>query len=158
MCDFKDYISTKCELLQCIERLQLLEDEKGAIFEKYFSSAAKTKEVVVSKTNKQNDNYINYLHEINKKNEYGFTLDEEIIYLKDKKKRLEMHLKKMDDIINSFEGLEYSLIYKIVCEGKKTTKAVQEVAEQYNYDERTIWRKNKDKVKKYTDKIKKIKC
>ena len=156
MCDFKNYIATKLELELNKTRLELLEEQKESIFNKYFPTTAKIKQVVISKTNKENDAYIGYMHEINKKNNTtGLNITEEIIFLNDNIKRLERHLKKMDDILNRAEGLEYELFYMIICKGVRVTPTIQHLAEKYNYDERTMWRTYDKKIKKYVIKLKK---
>lgn len=154
MCDFKNYIDTKLELDLNRTRLNLLEEQKESIFNKYFPTTSNIKEVVVSRTNKQNDAYVEYMHEINKKNATGLTICEEMIFLNENIKRLERHLKKMDEIIHNLEGLEYELFYNIICEGKRVTVVVQTLADKYNYDERTIWRTYNKKIKKYVEKLK----
>lgn len=155
MCDFKNYVDTKLELDLNRTRLNLLEEQKESIFNKYFPTTAKIKQVVISKTNKENDAYIGYMHEINKKNNTtGLNINEEIIFLNENIKRLERHLKKMDEIIHNLEGLEYELFYNIICEGKRVTAVVYILADKYNYDERTIWRTYNKKIKKYVETLK----
>lgn len=154
MCDFKNYVDTKLELDLNRTRLNLLEEQKESIFNKYFPTTSNIKEIIVSRTNKQNDAYANYMHEITKKNTTGLTICEEMIFLNENIKRLERHLKKMDEIIHKLEGLEYELFYMIVCKGNKVTYTIQFLADKYNYAERNVWRTYEKKVKKYIEKLK----
>lgn len=155
MCDFQNYIDTKLELDLKEARYNLLEERKQELFNKYFPTTSKIKDVVVSKTNKQQDNYIQYLHELEKVNKVNnMSIDEEMKYIKIEIEKLKRHLNLMNNILKNAEGMQYELFYMIVCKGNKVTYTIQFLADKYNYAERNVWRTYEKKVKKYIEKLK----
>lgn len=151
----KTYIDTQCELNIAKERLSLLLDRKAELYSKYFGFNISYGDKAQGGT-VQNDNMINYLHDLHEK-DYGTgrSLEEEINYQQDKINKLQYHINNIANSLNKLSGLEYKLFYEIVYNNINITKAVELVANNNNKDVGTIWKYYYPKIKKELRKLQK---
>lgn len=151
----RTYTNTKCELEMAKTRLNLLLDEKEQLYAKHFPITQKLKDDVIKGGKKDNDKMAMYVHELNEV-DYGTgrSLAQEIEYQRSVVDRFAGYINVMNETLNKMSGIEYSLYYEIVVKGVNTSKAVSNVAENYNIDDSTIWKYHYGKIKKYIEKIK----
>lgn len=144
-----NYTNTKLDLESAKARLNLLMDKKEELYCRYFSISSKIKEVVIDGGQRNNDKMADYLHELTKINPLtGKSLEQEINDQLIVVQKLEYYLKRMENTLNTYTGLEADLYKEIVVNGLKISKAVEKVAEKYNKDVSTVWRLYHKTVKK----------
>lgn len=150
------YTNTKCELEMAKNRLNLLIDRQQKLYCDYFPITSKPKEVSVSSSKTNNDKMADYLHELHCVDiGTGKSLAEEIDYQRANISKLEAIIKEMTDTLSSMEGIEYALYYEIVVKGVNVTKAIDNIADRFDKDSRTIWKYHYKKIKKDIRKINK---
>ena len=153
----RTYTNTKCELEMAKARLSLLMDRKEQLYCKYFPITAKIKENVVSGSRPNNDKMADYVYELNDVDiGTGRSLADEIEYQRAVVDNIQRYLNTMSETLSKMTGIEYALYYEIVVNGVRIARAVSNVAEQYNKDDRTLWKYHYIKIKKDVKKIKKV--
>ena len=153
----RTYTNTKCELEMAKARLSLLMDRKEQLYCKYFPITAKLKENVVSGGTPNNDKMADYVYELNDVDiGTGRSLADEIEYQRTVVDNIQRYLNTMSETLSKMTGIEYALYYEIVVNGVRISRAVSNVAEQYNKDDHTVWKYHYSKIKKDVKKIKKV--
>ena len=157
MLTIQTYTNTKCELEMAKTRLNLLTDRKEQLYCKYFPITSKAKDVMVDGGERNNDKMADYIHELHEVDiGTGKSLADEIIYQQENINKLEKTINDMDSTLAKLTGIEYSLYYEIVVKGVNVTRAVSNVAEEYDKDNQTIWKHHYKKIKKYVKKVTKF--
>lgn len=152
----RTYTNTKCELEMAKLRLAVLMDRKEQLYCKYFPITATLKDVVVSSGNKTNDKMADYVHELNEVDiGTGRSLAREIEYQREIVAGLQRYLDQMKDTLGKMSGIEYALYFEIVVKGIGISRAVSNIAERYNRDDQTIWKRHYSKIKKDIKTLKK---
>ena len=132
-------------------------DRKEELYCKYFPLTAKIKEDVISSSRPNNDKMADYVYELNDVDIVtGRSLADEIEYQRKVINKLQRYIKDMDETLSKMTGIEYALYYEIVVNGVRISRAVSNVAEQYNKDDHTVWKYHYSKIKKDVKKIKKV--
>lgn len=153
----RTYTNTKCELEVAKIRLSQLMDRKEKLYAKYFPITQQIKEDIISGGKKDNDKMAMYVHELNEVDiGTGFSLAQEIEYQRSVIERDTQYINDMTETLNKNSGIEYALYYEIVIKGVSKTQAVKNIAEEYNKEERTIWKYHYSKIKKYLKNIEKV--
>lgn len=151
----RNYTDTKCELDIAKSRLNFLIEKKEELYSKYFPLTSSSKEVNVTNGSHTDDEmmikYIQELYEVDFGT--GKSLAEEIESEQKRVKKTQSYLDMMDDTLSKMKGIEYQLYYEIVITGTPITKAIENVAEKNDIDERSVWRNYKN-IKKYIKKLK----
>jgi hypothetical protein len=138
-------------------RLNLLTDRKEQLYCKYFPITSKAKDVMVDGGERNNDKMADYIHELHEVDiGTGKSLADEIIYQQENINKLEKTINDMDSTLAKLTGIEYALYYEIVVKGVNVTRAVSNVAEEYDKDNQTIWKHHYKKIKKYVKKVTKF--
>lgn len=157
MLTIQTYTNTKCELEMAKTRLNLLTDRKEQLYCKYFPITSKAKDVMVDGGERNNDKMADYIHELHEVDiGTGKSLADEIIYQQENINKLEKTINDMDSTLAKLTGIEYALYYEIVVKGVNVTRAVSNVAEEYEKDNQTIWKHHYKKIKKYVKKVTKF--
>lgn len=157
MLTIQTYTNTKCELEMAKTRLNLLTDRKEQLYCKYFPITSKAKDVMVDGGERNNDKMADYIHELHEVDiGTGKSLADEIIYQQENISKLEKTINDMDSTLAKLTGIEYALYYEIVVKGVNVTRAVSNVAEEYEKDNQTIWKHHYKKIKKYVKKVTKF--
>lgn len=157
MLTIQTYTNTKCELEMAKTRLNLLTDRKEQLYCKYFPITSKAKDVMVDGGERNNDKMADYIHELHEVDiGTGKSLADEIIYQQENISKLEKTINDMDSTLAKLTGIEYALYYEIVVKGVNVTRAVSNVAEEYDKDNQTIWKHHYKKIKKYVKKVTKF--
>lgn len=144
----RTYANTKAELNIAEERLNLLMSRKEELYVKFFPLSAKISDAPAH-TNKLTDAMAGYVAELTKVNPVTkMSLDSEITEARNNRDKLGYYLKRMEINLKSTTGIENELFYKIVVEGYRPTKAVNNIAEKYNKEPETIWKYYYPKIKK----------
>jgi len=144
----RTYANTKAELNIAEERLNILMSRKEELYVKFFPLSAKISDAPAH-TNKLTDAMAGYVAELTKVNPVTkMSLDSEITEARNNRDKLEYYLKRMEINLKSTTGIENELFYKIVVEGYRPTKAVNNIAEKYNKEPETIWKYYYPKIKK----------
>lgn len=152
----RTYTNTKCELEMAKARLSLLMDRKEQLYCKYFPITAKIKEDAVSGGPIDNDKMANYVHELHEVDiGTGKSLADEIEAQRAIVDSLQQYLNLMSDTLSKMAGIEYALYYEIVVKGMRVSRAVSIIAERYNKDDQTIWKRHYRKIKKDIKTLKK---
>ena len=158
MFTIQTYTNTICELEMAKKRLNLLMDRKEQLYCKYFPLTAKLKEDIVDGGENNNDKMADYVHELHELDiGTGKSLAEEINYQQENVDKIQTYVNNMNDILCKLNGVEYELYYEIVVKGITISKAVDNIAEKYEKDTRTIWKYHYKSIKKYIKKIINIK-
>lgn len=145
----RTYTNTKCELEVAKARLSLLMDRKEQLYCKYFPVTQQLKSDIVSGGEKDKDKFASYMYELyNVDIGTGMSLADEIDYQRAVVDKLTYYVNVMSETLGKMTGIEYSLYFEIVIRGVRPSKAVSNVAEQYNVDDRTIWKYHYSKIKK----------
>ena len=145
----RTYTNTKCELEVAKARLSLLMDRKEQLYCKYFPVTQQLKTDIVSGGEKDKDKFASYMYELcNVDIGTGMSLADEIDYQRAVVDKLTYYVNVMSETLAKMTGIEYSLYFEIVIRGVRPSKAVSNVAEQYNVDDRTIWKYHYSKIKK----------
>ena len=153
----RTYTNIKCELEVAKIRLSQLMDRKEKLYAKYFPITQQIKEDIISGGKKDNDKMAMYVHELNEVDiGTGFSLAQEIEYQRSVIERDTQYINDMTETLNKNSGIEYALYYEIVIKGVSKTQAVKNIAEEYNKEERTIWKYHYSKIKKYLKNIEKV--
>ena len=151
----RTYTNTKCELEMAKARLSLLMDRKEQLYCKYFPVTQKLKEDIVQGGKKDNDKMAMYVYELNEVDiGTGRSLAQEIEHQRDIVDRLTRYLNEMNETLSKMNGIEYSLYYEIAVKGVRVSRAVSNVAERYNKEDRTLWKYHYPKIKKDIKKLK----
>ena len=136
-------------------RLSLLMDRKEQLYAKYFPITQQIKDDVITGGKKDNDKMAMYVYELNEVDiGTGRSLAEEIEYQRAVVDRFKRYINEMSETLGKMRGIEYSLYYEIVVNGVNTSKAVSNVAERYNKDDRTVWKYYFQKIKNDVKKLK----
>ena len=136
-------------------RLSLLMDRKEQLYAKYFPITQQIKDDVITGGKKDNDKMAMYVYELNEVDiGTGRSLAEEIEYQRAVVDRFKRYINEMSETLGKMRGIEYSLYYEIVVNGVNTSKAVSNVAERYNKDDRTVWKYYYQKIKNDVKKLK----
>ena len=144
----RTYTNTQCELAMAKLRLAVLMDRKEQLYCKYFPITATIKEDVVSGGKKNNDKMADYVHELNEVDiGTGRSLAQEIEYQRVIVDKLSRYIKEMGEALEKMNGIEYSLYFEVVVKGVRISRAVSNVAERYNKDDRTVWKYHYSKIK-----------
>lgn len=152
----RTYTNTKCELEMAKTRLSLLMDRKEQLYAKYFPIAQKLKDDIIKGGKKDNDKMAMYVHELNEVDiGTGRSLAQEIEYQRSVVDSLARYINDMSETLNRMNGIEYALYYEIAVKGVRVSRAVSNIAERYNVDDSTIWKRHYWKIKKD---VKKLKC
>ena len=150
----RTYGNTKCELEMAKTRLAVLMDRKEQLYCKYFPITATIKEDVVSGGKKNNDKMADYVHELNEVDiGTGRSLAQEIEYQRTIVNKLARYITDMSETLGRMNGIEYALYFEIVVKGVRTSRAVSNVAERYDKDDRTIWKYHYPRIKKEIKKL-----
>lgn len=145
----RTYTNTKCELEMAKARLGLLMDKKEQLYCRYFPITAKLKEIMVDGGERNRDNMADYVHELHEVDiGTGRSLADEIEHQRAVVDKLQQYLNLMTDALGKMNGIEYSLYYEIVVKGVRISRAVANIAEQYDKDDRSIWKYHYPKIKK----------
>lgn len=144
----RTYTNTKCELEMAKTRLAVLMDRKEQLYCKYFPITATLKDVVVSGGDRNRDKMADYVHELNEVDiGTGRSLAQEIEYQREIVDKLARYINDMSESLGRMNGIEYSLYFEIVVKGVRVSRAVSNVAERYNKDDRTVWKYYYPKIK-----------
>ena len=158
MFTIQTYTNTICELEMAKKRLNLLMDRKEKLYCKYFPLTPTLKEDIVDGGEKNRDKMADYVHELHEIDVgTGKSLAEEITYQQENVNKIQSYVNNMNDILSKLNGIEYELYYEIVVKNTTISKAVDNIAEKYNKDSRTIWKYNYKNIKKYIKKVMMIK-
>lgn len=137
-------------------RLSLLMDRKEQLYAKYFPVTQQLKDDVIKGGSKDKDKMAQYVHELNEVDiGTGRSLAQEIEYQRTVVDSLARYVNDMNESLSKMKGIEYSLYYEIVVKGVRVSKAVSNIAEQYNVEDRSIWKYHYSKIKKDVKKLKK---
>lgn len=151
----RTYTNTKCELEMAKTRLSLLMDRKEQLYCKYFPVTQQIKDDIIKGGKKDNDKMAMYVHELNEVDiGTGRSLAQEIEYQRSVVDNLKRYVDDMDETLSKMNGIEYSLYYEIVVKGVGISRAVSNVAERYNVDDSTIWKRHYWKIKKDVKRLK----
>lgn len=157
MYSIRNYTNTKCELEMAKIRLNLLMDRKEKLYSKYFPVTSNPKEIVIDGGNKSSDKMADYLQELHCVDiGTGKSLAEEIEFEQKNISKLQEYLNDMSNSLSKMDGIEYQLFYEIAFKGINITKAVDNIANDNNIEPQTIWKNYYKKIKKYVNKLKKI--
>jgi hypothetical protein len=130
-------------------RLGLLMDRKEELYCKYFPITAKIKEIMVDGGSRKNDNMADYVHELHEVDiGTGRSLSDEIEYQRQIVDNLQQYVNLMNYSLGKMSGIEYALYYEIVVKCVRISRAVSNIAERYNKDDRTIWKYHYPRIKK----------
>lgn len=136
-------------------RLSLLMDKKEQLYAKYFPITQKIKDDVITGGKKDNDKMAMYVHELNEVDiGTGRSLAQEIEYQRAVVDTLTRYVNDMSETLSKMTGIEYSLYYEIAVKGVRVSRAVSNVAERFNVDDSTIWKRHYWKIKKDIKKLK----
>lgn len=150
----RTYTNTKCELEMAKARLSLLMDRKEQLYCKYFPITAQIKDDVIVSGTKDNDKMAQYVYELNEVDiGTGLSLAQEIEYQRSVVEKFAGYLNVMSETLKKMQGIEYALYFEIVVKGVRISKAVSNIAEQYDKDDRTIWQYYYSKIKKDITKL-----
>ena len=153
----RTYTNTKCELEMAKTRLSLLMDRKEQLYAKYFPVTKKLKDDIVKGGEKDKDKMAMYVHELNEVDiGTGRSLAQEIEYQRGVVDMLAYYVNVMSDTLAKMTGIEHALYYEIVVKGVRPSKAVSNIAERFNVDDSTIWKRHYWKIKKDVKKIKNV--
>lgn len=136
--------------------LKVLEEQKESIRSKYFKVTSSTNGDGSSRTNSNQDNYANYMSELEKEK-----ILDKIEEKRNEINRLNYYIKKIEYNLSELVGIEYRLFYKII-NGVNISKAVEEVVSENCYnnkkpqDGRVIWKKYYPNIKKEINEFKNI--
>ena len=131
-------------------------DKELEIYCKYFPVTQIIKEDIVDGGKKDKDKMALYVHEVNEIDVVtGKSLVQEIEYQRSIVDRITSYLNDMSETLSKMHGIEYKLYYEIAVKGVSVSKAVSNIAEIYNKDNRTIWKYHYKKIKKEVGKLKK---
>lgn len=145
----RTYTDTKCELEMAKARLGLLMDRKEELYCKYFPITAKLKEIAVDNGTKNNDRMADYVHELHEVDiGTGRSLSAEVEYQRQIVDNLQQYVNLMNYSLGKMSGIEYALYYEIVVKCVRISRAVSNIAERYNKDDRTIWKYHYPRIKK----------
>ena len=145
----RTYTNTKCELEMAKARLDLLMDRKEQLYCKYFPITARIKDEMITGGERKNDKMDRYLYELYDVDiGTGKSLAGEIDYQREVINRLQRCLADMSEALGRMDGIEYALYYEIVVNGTRISRAVQDIAEEYGKDVKTIWKYHYSKIKK----------
>lgn len=154
MFTIQTYTNTICELEMAKKRLNLLMDRKEKLYCKYFPLTPTLKEDIVDGGEKNRDKMAEYVHELHEVDiGTGKSLAEEITYQQENVDKIQSYVNNMNDILSKLNGIEYELYYEIVVKSTAISKAVDNIAEKYNKDSRTIWKYYYKNIKKYIKKV-----
>lgn len=157
MFTIQTYTNTICELEMAKKRLNLLMDRKEQLYCKYFPLTPSLKEDIVDGGEKNRDKMADYVHELHEVDiGTGKSLAEEILYQQENVDKIQNNVNDMNNILSKLTGIEYELYYEIVVKGMAVSRAVENIAEKYDKDIRTIWKYQYKNIKKYVKKIKNI--
>lgn len=152
----RTYTNTKCELEVAKARLSLLMDRKEQLYCKYFPVTQQLKSETVAGGEKDKDKFASYMYELyNVDIGTGKSLADEIDYQRAVVDSLTYYVNIMTETLGKMSGIEYSLYFEIVVRGVRPSKAVSNIAEQYNLDDSAIWKYHYSKIKKYLKILKK---
>lgn len=158
MFTIQTYTNTICELEMAKKRLNLLMDRKEQLYCKYFPLTPTLKDDVVDGGEKNRDKMAEYVHELHEVDiGTGKSLAGEITYQQENVDKIQTNVNDMSNILSKLNGIEYELYYEIVVKGITITKAVDNIAEKYDKDTRTIWKYHYKNIKKYIKKVMMIK-
>ena len=150
----RTYGNTKCELEMAKTRLAVLMDRKEELYCRYFPITPTLKEVVVSGGDRNRDRMADYVHELNEVDiGTGRSLAQEIEYQREIVDKLTRYVNDMSETLGRMNGIEYALYHEIVVKGVRVSRAVSNVAERYNKDDRTVWKYHYPKIKKEIKKL-----
>ena len=153
----KTYTNTMCELEMAKIRLNLLMDRKEQLYCKYFPVTQRIKDDVIKGGEQDKDKFANYLYELHNVDiGTGRSLAQEIDYQRAIIDRDKTALAEMTEILNKTTGIEHELYKYIVIDCITKTQAVKRVAEDYNKEERTIWKYHYSKIKKDLKNLEKV--
>ncbi len=158
MFTIQTYTNTICELEMAKKRLNLLMDRKEKLYCKYFPLTPTLKSDVVDGGEKNNDKMADYVHELHEVDiGTGKSLAEEITYQQENVDKIQSNVNDMNSILSKLTGIEYELYYEIIVKGMGISKAVDNIAERYDKDTRTIWKYHYRNIKRYVKKVINIK-
>lgn len=130
-------------------RLSLLMDRKEQLYAKYFPVTQRLKDDIVKGGEQDSDKFANYLYELyNVDIGTGRSLEQEIGYQRSVIDRDKRALAEMTKTLEKTTGIEHALYKEIVINGVSKTRAVKTIAEEYQKEERTIWKYHYNKIKK----------
>lgn len=134
------YYKTQAErnVLQC--RYDLLEERVEYLQQKYLGVHAIRYDKMASTPGTPPDKVLLYLDAVEKKNEDGLSITEEMQELKDHLCVYNKVLSEMERQIKQINGVSEKLYVKIVFEQVKPTEAVSEIANSEFINERQVWR------------------
>ena len=145
----RTYTNTKCELEVAKARLSLLMDRKEQLYCKYFPVTQQLKSDVIKGGEKDKDKFASYMYELyNVDIGTGKSLADEIDYQRAVVDKLTYYVNVMSETLGKMTGIEYNLYYEIVVRGVRPSRAVSNIAEQYNLDDSAIWKYHYSKIKK----------
>lgn len=151
----RTYTNTKCELEMAKTRLSLLMDKKEQLYCKYFPVTQRLKEDIVKGGERDKDKMASYVHELNEVDiGTGRSLAEEIEYQRAVVDRFTRYVNDMSETLGRMNGIEYALYYEIVVKGVRISRAVSNVAERFNVDDRSVWKYHYSKIKNDVKKLK----
>ena len=141
------YDNTRHSLEIIKEELKILLERKDKIYSKYFSKSGMSQ---LNKNKMIKDKMALYIHECTKINpKTGKSLDMEIEEVQNEVDKLEDHLRVMTKNLLKMNGIEYDIYSRIVLKNQKITKAIEEVAENFDKSERYVWDIYNKKIKKF---------
>lgn len=136
--------------------LKVLEEQKESIRSKYFKTTSSTNGDGSSRTNSNQDNYANYMSELDK-----YKILDKIEEKRNEINRLNYYIKKIEYNLSELVGIEYRLFYKII-NGVNISKAVEEVASENCFNNKkpstvsVIWEKYYPNIKKEVNEFRNI--
>jgi hypothetical protein len=149
-----NHTNTKYELEITKTRLDLVINKKIELYQKYVGIKSPSLEEK-SNNNFSCDKFALYVNEITKTNEVtGMSIEEEITNLLKSMNKMKLVLSKIECDLKQLKDIESRLYRKIVIDGYRVSKAVEEVASESYYSQQHIWRFY-DNIKEYIRKLKK---
>lgn len=150
----RTYTNTKCELEMAKTRLSLLMDKKEQLYCKYFPVTQRLKEDIVKGGERDKDKMASYVHELNEVDiGTGRSLAQEIEHQRAVVDRFTRYVNDMSETLGRMNGIEYALYYEIVVKGVRISRAVSNVAERFNVDDRSVWKYHYSKIKNDVKKL-----
>lgn len=156
MNNFSYYTDTQIEYQLALQRLEILENRKMEIWQKYFGVKSPQWDKIGEKgTNTNPDKMVMYLDEISRSKGNKPSLEAEIIRTRNEAQRLDKVLKVMAEKLKSTDSIEGKLYYRIVVEKCSVNKAIREIAAEVYMTENNIWKTYYPKIKADIRKLRK---
>lgn len=148
MNNFSYYTDTKIEYELALKRLEILENRKMEIWQRYFGVKSPQWDKIGSGgTFSDNDKMVLYLEEISRSKGKNLSLEQEITKTKNEVERLKKVLVGMTEQLRKTDTIEGKLYYLVVVEKNSVSKAISKLADTEYMSEKNIWKTYYPKIK-----------